>query len=442
MTLKAWGFEGQTNGVNIDVATSDDFGDAAFSLVSQGVSGFLKYSTAQARYGTVSALWNVTTTTTATIAEASDTSANQAAAHTWIYITSSPTAEIQGPVTFRGSSAAQARLQLSATNQLRCVIVTGGAGTLSTGTIPNNTWCLIETVLTGATGVASAATMTANVYDVNGALLFSVPTTSGGTAAAIDAVRWGKAGGTSNVSYHLDDMRQDIGRGTEIEVPLVTTTLGLPTADSFSAAGFVGQSAPLSTTDGFTASGFVGLSAPLTTTDALTAAGVVGVTTTAPLSTTDGLTGTGRIGVLTTAPLATTDGFTAAGTVASAAGSAPLVTTDALVATGRIGVLTTAPLATSDALVSTGRIGVLTTAPLATSDLFVAAGAVGAAITGDAPMATLDLFTAAGFVGTSTATTGFAVSGSSRTEPFVGQGVSRTEPYVGQGSVTGLWVSK
>lgn len=420
MTLKTWGFEGQTSGVNIDVATSDDFGDPAFSLVSQGVSGFLKYSTAQARYGTVSALWNVTTAATATIAESSDTSANQAAAHTWIYITSSPTAEIQGPVTFRGSSAAQARLQLSATNQLRCVIVTGGAGTLSTGTIPNNTWCLIETVLTGATGVASAATMTANVYDVNGALLFAVPTTSGGTAAAVDAVRWGKAGGTSNVTYHLDDMRQDIGRGTEIEVPLVTTTSGLPTTDGLTASGFVGQSAPLTTTDSFSAAGFVGQSATLATTDGLTASGTVGATTTAPLATTDSLAGAGRIGVVTTAPLVTTDSFTASGSVASASGAATLATTDSLV--------------------GTGRIGVLTTAPVSTTDLLVAAGAVG--LTGLSALGTSDLFTASGFVGTATATTGFAVSGSSRSEPYVGSGSSRTEPYTGQGSVTGLWVSK
>jgi hypothetical protein len=425
--------EGGTNGAT--VTTSDVASGTAWT----NVVGSPTWTTATPIDGSVSVLFSASTSQ---FLGWDDTTNANAAIMVKFRIPSAPSGAVHRLIDIRSSGGSIGNLTMG--NGVTTLTANSGTGATTAVTVsltPGSDY-FATLVFTGL-GTASSA-VTLKVYDANGILLDTKSASAGTTALPMLRARYGRpTTGETGLATGLimDRWAQDIGSSTEI-LPPVSGPAPLTTTDSFSAAGFVGQSAPLSTTDSFTASGFVGLSAPLVTTDAFTAAGAVGVTTTAPLSTTDGLAGTGRIGVQTTAPLATTDGFTAAGTVASAAGSAPLVTTDALVATGRIGVLTTAPLATTDSLAGTGRIGVLTTAPLATSDLFVAAGAVGAAITGDAPMATLDLFTAAGFVGTSTATTGFAVSGSSRTEPFVGQGVSRTEPFVGQGYVTGLWVSK
>ena len=192
-----WGFEGQSNTNPPTVANSDDFGDPAFSSVSTG-GGMCVYSNAQAKYGTMSLRFNITTAATAAIVDSADTASSSVAAHCWIYIGTSPGGEIQGPIVFRNAAGAVnvARVQMTATNQFRNVLVTGGSGTASTATISTAGWYRVEAVVTGATGVASALSMTSNVYDSSGSLVIAVPSVSGGTGVNIDTIRWGKAGGS------------------------------------------------------------------------------------------------------------------------------------------------------------------------------------------------------------------------------------------------------
>jgi hypothetical protein len=323
-----WTFEGQTNGVVPTVANSTTFGDPAFSAVSGAT--FCTYSTAQAKFGTVSLQFNVTTAATASVVDSADTAASSAAAHAWVYIGTGPTAEIQCPIVFRSAagSANQARLQLTATNQLRNVFVSGPLnGTASTGTIPTAGWYRVESVVTGATGVAAAATMTTNVYDTTGTLLFAVPTLTGGTASAIDTIRWGKAGGTSTIQMWMDDLRQNIGSGTEIG-PGATNVNGDVAGPATTAGGtvtglvgVVGSVVAPAITAGGTVSGTVGAVGSVTA-PAITAGGavtgVVGKTgaVTAPAITAGG-TVSGTVGKIGTVAGAITTGGTVAGFVTS-----------------------------------------------------------------------------------------------------------------------------
>lgn len=390
-------------GTNTSVVVTSD---VASGTAWTSVVGSPTWTTVTPIDGSVSVIFS---TTAPQFTAWDDTASANASILVKFRVPSAPSGAVHRLIDFRSSAASIGNFTMG-NGVTTCTANAGtGATTAATVSLTAGSDYFATLVFTGLGTAASAVTL--KIYDSNGILLDTKSASGGTTALPMLRARYGRpTSGETGLATGLlmDRWAQDIGSSTEI-LPPVSGPAPLATTDGFTASGFVGQNAPLSTTDSFSAAGFVGQSAPLVTTDGLTAAGAVGVTTTAPLATTDSLAGAGRIGVTTTAPLTTTDSFSAAGSVASASGAATLATTDAL--TG------------------TGRIGVLTTAPVSTSDLLVAAGAVGMA--GLSTLGTSDLFTASGFVGTATATTGFAVSGS-----------SRTEPYVGQGSVTGLQVRK
>jgi hypothetical protein len=422
-------------GTNTSVVVTSD---VASGTAWTSVVGSPTWTTVTPIDGSVSVVFS---TTAPQFTAWDDTASASAAILVKFRVPSAPSGAVHRLIDFRSSSASIGNFTMG-NGVTTCTANAGtGATTAATVSLTAGSDYFATLVFTGLGTAASAVTL--KIYDLNGILLDTKSASGGTTALPMLRARYGRpTSGETGLATGLlmDRWAQDIGSSTEI-LPPVSGPAPLATTDGFTASGFVGQNAPLSTTDSFIAAGFVGQSATLATTDGLTASGTVGATTTAPLATTDDLAGAGRIGVATTAPLTTTDSFTASGRIGVVT-PAPLTTTDSFSAAGSVtsSASGTATLATTDALTGTGRVGVLTTAPVSTSDLLVAAGAVGMA--GLSTLGTSDLFTASGFVGTATATTGFAVSGSSRTEPYVGQGSLRTEPYVGQGSVTGLQVRK
>ena len=316
MTLKTWSFEGQSDGTPPSVANSDDFGEPAWSNVSG--TAFLSYSTAQAFIGTVSMKVDVTTAASTCTLDSSDTASANVATHFYIYITAYPSVDAQGPVAHRGAGAAGTRVQLTSTGQLRN-FAGSTTGTASTGTMSLNTWYRVETVVTGA-GTASTSIDT-NVYVGNSTTpTFSVPNVTTTTANQIDLIRWTKSGGNTNVTYHLDDLRQNIGASSEIGPTLSAFSgsasySGAGTLTSNAAIGAAG-SAALSGAGTMSAAGAPSAAGSASTSGSgsLSPSGAPAVTGSAALSGTGTLAGTGFPRVTGSAALA------GAGTLTSSAG--------------------------------------------------------------------------------------------------------------------------
>jgi hypothetical protein len=221
VTLFVWGFEGQTDGVPPTIANSSTFGDPAWTVVS--AAGFLTYSTAQAFLGTVGLKVDVTTAATACNLDKADTASANAAAHTYIYLTAYPSTDVQAPISFRGG-ANLAHVRITATGQVRNV-VGSTVGTASTSVLALNTWYRLELVTTGHNSAAAA--LNSNVYVGNSTTPFFTPPAVTGvtTAALVDTVRYTKFGGTTLITFWLDDPRQDIGATAELGP---TLTAGFP----------------------------------------------------------------------------------------------------------------------------------------------------------------------------------------------------------------------
>jgi hypothetical protein len=319
MTLKAWTFVGQTDGVAPSIANSDDFGEPAWSNVSGTAQ--LSYSTAQAFIGIVSMRVNFSAAASASTStmDASDTASASAATHFYIYIDSYPSVDAQGPVAHRGGGAAGCRIQISSTGQIRN-FAGGTTGTASTGTIPLNTWYRVESVVTGA-GTSSTQIVT-NAYAGNStSAAFTVPTVSGATTAnQVDLIRWTKSGGNTAISYWLSDLRQDIGASSEIG-PTISAFSG---SASYSGAGTLTSNATIGAAGSAALSGAGTMSAAGTPSAAgsvtasgsgtLSPSGVPAIAGTAALS------GTGTLAAVGSPRIAGSATLAGAGTLTSSAG--------------------------------------------------------------------------------------------------------------------------
>ena len=221
-TLFEWKFEGQSNGTPVTAANSDDFGDPAWTAISLSLT--TTYSTAQARYGTVS-LRSVISAGTAIAADKSDTAANSSATSCWLRLVSYPSVATILPERSRDSVGAAnlASTQITTTGQVQAI---SGAttGTASVTTLALDTWYRLEAVTTAFNSGSTLRTI--NVYDTTGALFLGPVTATGTTAALCNMIRWLKSGSAANLEYFLDDPRQNIGATAEIGARIQSITIG------------------------------------------------------------------------------------------------------------------------------------------------------------------------------------------------------------------------
>lgn len=215
MATKTAGFEGQTNGTTVSAGNSDDFGDAAFSNVSIN-SQTLRYSSAQAMFGTMSLEVIADATSSTVNFDITDTAAADYSARFYLYLTSYPSVtHAQFPVAWRSSAGALGRLEMSNTGQIRVNMTSNSSYT--TATLDLNTWYRIAVFGTGAGTASTNATM--RLYAGNSTTLIEEESLTGiSTAAQVDRFRWCKIGGSpaASLSAFYDGIEQNVGSGTEI----------------------------------------------------------------------------------------------------------------------------------------------------------------------------------------------------------------------------------
>lgn len=217
-------FEGQSDGVAVTAPNSDDFGGAALSIVSAG----LTYSTAAAAHGTVSCLFNIAGGTATSFDLAAPDSHTSAAVRCYVNLSSLPSVtDAQFPIGLKNAAfGGLGRIEMSTTGQLRIASLGGGTSAYTTTGLSAGVTYRIEWIVSGYGSANTTSTVEFYVGD-SLTVADSVSLSGQTTTTLVQRSRWLKmtASPAAAIAGWIDDIAQVLGSSTRIgPVGLLDTT--------------------------------------------------------------------------------------------------------------------------------------------------------------------------------------------------------------------------